>query len=123
MVSKAEEVSGVKFYEAQVALARQWIGDISDSTSDAPTKVAIKKPEASGEGMIISGDTKTEIEEIEMPATVEQAKQIVERFERGAASLRGDEAVSDSVTQHMLNDRTSLLEEKWLGTEEEEKDA
>lgn len=118
-----EESSGVQFHEAQVALSRQWIGNVNDGSGDAPTKVAIKKPEATGEGVVIASGAATTIEEVEMPATVEQAREIVERFERGADSVRGDEAVSDSVAQHMLSDRTSLLDERWLGTQEEEKNA
>ena len=123
LISKMEAASGVKFHEAQVALARLWIGNTNDGSEDVPTKVAIKKPEASGEGMVISKDTKTEIEEVEMPATVEEARNIIERFERGAEGLRGDEVVSDSVAHHMLSGQASLENEVWLGTEEEEKAA
>ena len=46
----------------------------------------------------------------------------LERFEAAAREVRGDEDVADNVAQHMLHDRTSLLEEKWLGSEQEELD-
>jgi phospholipase D1/2 len=118
-----EEASGVTFHQAQVALSRQWIGDVSESSRDQPTKVKIKKPTETGEGIVVSDKTKTDIEEVEMPPTMEDARKIVEQFESGAASVRGDAEVSDSVAQHMLNDRTSLMDERWLGTEEEEKNA
>jgi phospholipase D1/2 len=48
---------------------------------------------------------------------------VVETFERAARSIRSDDAVSDSVSQHMLADKTSLFDENWLGSEQEELDA
>jgi len=30
-------------------------------------------------------------------------------------NIRGDEEVADTVSQHMLNDKTGLMDEKWLG--------
>ncbi|EJC99464.1 phospholipase D [Fomitiporia mediterranea MF3/22] len=118
-ISQMEQRSGVSFYQAQVALARQWIGQPM-SGEKAQDKVIIKKPEPTGEGMVLSEKTETKTEEVPLPATEEDARQIIERFEYGAYDVRGDEEVSDTVSQHMLNDRTSLLDEKWLGTEDEE---
>jgi phospholipase D1/2 len=117
-----EANSGVKFEEAQVALARQWLGDHPyPSGVDPIKKVSIKQPQPTGEGIFetigreIKGDT------FNLPASEEEARQTIERFERGA--YRNDDEVADSVSQHMLNDKTGLLEEKWLGTEEEERNA
>ena len=49
-----------------------------------------------------------------------RAREIIKKFERGAENVRGDEEVSDTVSQHMLEDKTGLFDEKWLGTPEEE---
>jgi phospholipase D1/2 len=117
-----EANSGVKFEAAQVALARQWLGDHPYASGVDPIKkVSIKEPQPTGEGIFetigreIKGDT------FNLPASEEEARQTIERFERGA--YRNDDEVADSVSQHMLNDKTGLLEEKWLGTEEEERNA
>ncbi|KAI5116806.1 hypothetical protein M0805_009483 [Coniferiporia weirii] len=120
-IADMEQNSGVSFHEAQVALARQWIGT---PFPDVPTqdKVFIQVPKPSGEGVVVTDDTEVKSEEVPLPRTVDDARRIIERFESGANNLRGDEDVADTVSQHMLNDRTSLLEEKWLGTEQEELD-
>lgn len=84
------------------------------------TEAKFQIPEPNNEGVVLSEKTPAKIESIRIPPTEEEARQIVKRFEHGADTLRGDEDVADSVAQHMLHDRTSLLEEKWLGSEEEE---
>jgi len=86
-------------------------------------KVAINIPEPTGEGVVVTQDTKAKIDEVDVPETEEQACEIIETFQSGADGLRGDDPVADTVTQHMLSDSTSLLEEKWLGTEGEERNA
>lgn len=111
-----------------VALARQWIGE---SRPSDPTNVTVILPTetlatdpilSSGKG---SGKKKEEpkTETFALPTTVENAREIIATFENGAKGLRSDELVSDNVVQHMLGDRTSLWDEKWLGTEDEEKNA
>ena len=116
-----EQNSGVSFHEAQVALARQWIGQPFPGVK-VQDKVYIKKPPTTGEALT-EDKSKVEVEEIPLPETEDDARQIVERFERGADDIRGDEDVADTVSQHMLQDRTALFDEKWLGTETEERDA
>jgi phospholipase D1/2 len=118
-----EENSGVKFHEAQVALARQWVGDITDNNknSDVPTTVLISKPQETTEGITISEKTNVQTETLPLPGTETEARQIIERFERGAT--RSDLHVSDNVVQHMMSDRTPLESEQWEGTEEEELNA
>lgn len=116
-----EENSGVTFNQAQVALARQWVGDSFVVGEKAQETVTLKVPDATSEGISISSDTKEKVEVVRLPQSEQEARDIIERFQHGADSLRGDEDVADTVTQHMLNDRTSLLDEKWLGTPEEEK--
>ncbi|PAV14831.1 phospholipase D nuclease [Pyrrhoderma noxium] len=120
-IGQMEQNSGVSFHEAQVALARQWIGQPFPGVK-VQDKVYIKKPPTTGEALT-EDKSKVEVEEIPLPATEDDARQIVERFERGADDIRGDEDVADTVSQHMLQDRTALFDEKWLGTETEERDA
>lgn len=116
-----EENSGVKFQEAHVALGRQWVGDIEDP--DAPKNMTVVLPSSVTTTEKSVQGTKNELktETVTLPGTVAEARDIIERFESGARGLRSDKPVSDNVAQHMLNDRTGLLDEGWLGTEEEEK--
>lgn len=116
-IHQSEERSGVKFHEAQIALSRKWIdGDMLTSQKT----VQIKIPKETSEGLVHSDKTEQDIQEFPIPESDEQAEETIRRFEDGAKSVRGDEDVSDNVVQHMLQDRTSLLDEEWLGTEEEE---
>jgi hypothetical protein len=122
-ISKMEANSGVKFHEAQIALAREWIGDQADAGGVDPiTEVNIKIPQATGEG-IVETKAADKVEKVKLPASAEEARRLIARFERGADNIRGDEEVADTVSQHMLNDKTGLMDEKWLGTEDEERDA
>lgn len=111
-----EQRSGVTFHQAQVALAKQWLG-----TPDiwVQSTVSIKTPGPTTEGIVIE-KTKTKIEEMEYPKTEEEARQIIEKFEAGAIGERLDDLVSDSVAHHALMDKTGLQQEKWLGSEQEE---
>ena len=118
-----EENSGIKFQQAMVALARQWVGQEDDGQ---PQTVSIVVPDetiatATSEGTGTKNPLKTET--YPLPQSVDEARAIIERFEHGADALRSDEDVADNVVQHMLADKTSLLDEKWLGTEEEERNA
>ena len=117
-----EENSGVSFLQAQAALAKQWLGQPYPDAKD-PTKVFIKKPSTTGEALVVTDKSNEKGEEVTMPATEDEARQIIERFQSGAEGVRGDDEVADTVAQHMLCDRTSLLQEKWLGSEQEEKDS
>ncbi|KAG6867831.1 hypothetical protein C0993_010533 [Termitomyces sp. T159_Od127] len=119
-ISKMEQNSGVKFHEAQVALARQWIGQ--DSASNQK-EVTLAIPEATNEALVQSEKTPIRTETVPIPQSSEEAREIVRKFESGAEGLRGDQEVSDTVAQHMLCDRTELIDEKWFGTEEEELNA
>jgi phospholipase D1/2 len=123
-ISKMEANSGVKFKEAQVALARLWMGpNANEDGVDPITEIFIKEPVPSGEGIVETEETKLKGDKVKLPASDEEARETVERFERGASNIRGDEEVADNVAQHRFNDSTRLLDEKWLGTPEEEKDA
>ena len=115
-----EANSGVSFNQAQVALARQWIGD--SANPDAPTEVAIKLPEPTSEGIVLSEKTEVKTEKYQMPRQYSEAVAVIERFESGANPLVGrrHDAVADTVGQHALQDETRLADEQWLGSEEEE---
>ena len=108
--------SGVQFSEAQVALARQWIGNQHTEQKE----VKIKVPKNTQEGQSLSENTESDILTVKFPDTVEEATAIIKKFEEGSREIRGDEEVADTVSQHMLQDKTSLFDEKWLGSEEEE---
>ncbi|KAL1743202.1 hypothetical protein HDZ31DRAFT_83591 [Schizophyllum fasciatum] len=116
LIKKMELNSGVQFSEAQVALARQWIGN----QHTEQTEVKIKVPKPTQEGQSLSENTEADVLSVRFPDTVEEATAIIEKFEAGSREIRGDEDVADTVSQHMLQDRTTLFDEKWLGSEEEE---
>lgn len=118
-----EQNSGIKFQHALVALAREWVGRAPDGDEEQ-TSVTIVVPDDSDTVAALEGTkNKLKTETYPLPRNVDEAREIIERFQHGADHLRSDEDVSDNVVQHMLNDRSSLLEEKWLGTEEEERNA
>jgi len=55
-----------------------------------------------------------------IPSDGEAALQAVEVFQHGSYGLQSNRAVSDNVAQHRLAANSSLLDEPWLGTEQEE---
>lgn len=119
-IEKAEKQSGVLFHEAQIALARSWMGD--SDLRNIPD-VLVQKASETKEGITVTDATEQKQERVKVPASSEEAKEIVQKFEDGAKAVRGDQEVSDSVAQHMLHDKTILADEKWLGSEEEERNA
>lgn len=121
LISQMEANSGVTFYEAQIALARQWEGP-RYTGNDAPKEVFIKVPQPAQEGMALS-QIKMKLEKVPLPASYDDAVNIVRTFEKGSDDIRGDEDVSDTVSQHRLQDRTRLSDEIWYGSEAEERDA
>jgi phospholipase D1/2 len=60
------------------------------------------------------------VEAVALPQTVEEARDILARFERGARPER-DEGVEDSAAGNVLRERAGLLDERWEGTPEEER--
>ncbi|KAF5392458.1 hypothetical protein D9757_002249 [Collybiopsis confluens] len=122
-LERIQSDSGVSFHQAQVALARQWLGPQAMGSDGGPVKITIKTPEVSKEGVVITEKTPVKEEAIAVPSTEKEAREIISTFERAAEAVRGDEEVSDNVVQHMLSDRTGLEQEKWLGSEQEELDA
>ncbi|KAF7797283.1 hypothetical protein EIP86_008478 [Pleurotus ostreatoroseus] len=135
-IERMEQNSDVKFPQAQVALARQWVGEaFSTATSNDSSETNLNADPLSTVSIVVpveSDATTASIEgaknplktmDFQLPATVKEARDIIVQFEHGAEGLRGDEDVSDNVNQHRMLDRTTLAEEKWLGTEEEERNA
>ncbi|KAJ7872003.1 hypothetical protein B0H14DRAFT_3439215 [Mycena olivaceomarginata] len=110
----------VKHHEAQIALARQWIGNDSDGSQK---EVTISLPVETKEGILHTDKTPLKTETVPIPESEDAARRVIEKFEAVAKAVRGDEDVADNVAQHMLHDRTSMLEEKWRGSEQEELDA
>jgi len=80
--------------------------------------VAIATPIATKDGLVEEGNSKT-VQEFKYPETEEEADEIIRKFE--AASTRSDDLVSGSIAHHAMKDSTDLFSEKWLGTEEEER--
>jgi len=118
-IKQMEQNSGVKFHEAQVALSRQWVAGDSLTTQK---EIVVVIPQE--ENLLPAGQPQgAATEKIPIPVDDEAARRVVERFEAGATNLRSDEDVSDTVSQHMLADKTSLFDENWLGTEQEELNA
>jgi len=124
-IKQMEETSNTTFHQAQIAQARLWIGDDGFWHQE---KVQIKAPEPNagldqgGMGVTEKGkEVQKTVEAVDMPATTDEAREIVKRFEAGAA--RGDEGVADTVGQHAFMDGTGLKDERWLGTEQEERDS
>lgn len=74
---------------------------------------------ATSSGLIEEGKASKTVE-LKYPETEEEAERILSSFEKAAG--RDDDTVSDTVGQHAMKDSTSLHDEKWLGTEEEERD-
>jgi phospholipase D1/2 len=74
-----------------------------------------------GGGLQMEGDAKksdVKAKTLPLPQNRQEAKSIVDRFENAAKGTPGD--VSDNVGQHAMKAPGSLLQEPWLGTEEEE---
>ena len=117
-----EANSGVTFTQAQVALAREWVaGD--DLTNQKEVTVSFPQEDV---GLVPAdtskpGSAPPKTITVPIPATEQEAREVVRRFENAAG--RSDAGVSDNVVQHMMADKTSLLDERWLGTEEEELNA
>jgi phospholipase D1/2 len=119
-----EQNSGVSYYQAQVALSRQWLGTIlPQDEQGVGVRMAIPQANTRDEKSLGAVEAKHSItiKEYPLPKTEDDAKKEIARFEAGAP--RSDKDVSDTIGQHAQIDITSLKSEKWLGTEQEEKDA
>ncbi|KIY47816.1 phospholipase D/nuclease [Fistulina hepatica ATCC 64428] len=118
LIKQMEQNSGVRFYEAQVALAKQYIGA---DPNQKDVKLRVPKSEASGPALDAKEDKKdVDVLTIPLPETEEEAREVVSRFEHGSDAIRDDENVSDAVGQHAMLDSTALQDELWVAPPEEE---
>lgn len=118
---------------------------VGDEKADT-VNIRIPMDEKSELNQMESTEGGKKIQSVKMPESTQAAKELIERsvhrreirpsmsvqnwcltvplfssrFEAG--STRPDEEVSDNVGQHALNAKTGLHEERWLGTEQEERD-
>lgn len=109
-------------YEAQVAQAREWIGDGLQGESTRELKIFEVKGNVGG-GLQLEGEAKkndAKVRTLPLPQDCQQAKRIVDCFENAAKDVLGNFRVSDNVGQHAMRAPGSLLDEQWFGTEEEE---
>jgi len=114
--------SGKTFFQAQIAQARLFIGDDTEWHQDSIKINApgTYNPDTKGDLGTTSKDSAQAIETVPFPPSAQAALQTVKQFESGAS--RSDDDVSDYVSQHALEDTTTLASEKWLGSEQEERD-
>lgn len=119
LIAQMEEFSGVTFHAAQIALARQWVGK-NFFGKDVPREVYVKVPQEAKTGVVVAEESSVKKDKVPLPESIEAARQVIARFESGAQNLRSDEMVADSVSHHALQGRRSLLNETWVGSEEEE---
>jgi phospholipase D1/2 len=126
-----EKQSGITFDQAEVALARQWLGHDDLEEVPIPSVLQVKSPTALQSSSLsmrmfsgfmednqgTGGDT-VETTDIPVPKSYEEATTVVERFERAAP--RSDTMVADTVGQHVQLDKTALADEVWVGTSTEE---
>jgi phospholipase D1/2 len=118
-----EESSGVKFHNAQVALARQWLGHPTARAGEVILpEVEIQVPQETTAMVSTAQEPSVKTERVKLPADEHEARAIIERFEAAArvGELAQAHNVSDNVVQHMMSDTTHLDQEQWFGTEEEE---
>lgn len=122
-IGEMEKKSGVTFEDAQVALARQWLGP-DDEAKEYTVKIKTVQPEnveatSTNMGKNDPLSTKDMVKDVKVPATVQQAVDIIKQFE--SAADRSDDRVADTISQHVQKDKTSLEDEQWLGSDVEEK--
>lgn len=85
-----EANSGVKFEQAQVALARQWMGDQADQPSgvDPIKEVFLKASAPIPEGIVELGKaTEVELLKVPLPQSAEETRETVAKFESGAERI------------------------------------
>lgn len=113
----------MNFYEAQVAQAREWIGDGWQDGCTRELKILEVQGNVGG-GLQLEGDAKksdVKVKSLPLPQDRQGAKRIVDGFENSAKDVLGNFRVSDNVGHHAMKGAGNLLEERWFGTEEEER--
>ena len=82
---------------------------------NVPLEVYIKVPQEAKTRITITAKT----HRVPLPMSVETAREVIARFELGVLNLQLDEMMADLVAHHPLHGRQSLLDEAWIGLEEE----
>ena len=122
-IDTIEKYSGVTFVEAQISLAKQWI---AGDTITIQKEIVLGIPQERDIFVAQDDDKlkpKPATTKAPIPSDGEAALQAVEMFQHSAYGLQSNNAVSDNVAQHRLATKSSLLDEPWLGTEQEELDS
>ncbi|KAL7424937.1 hypothetical protein Q5752_000624 [Cryptotrichosporon argae] len=114
-IKRMEERSGVSFHEAQIALAKIYMGD---NVKEGYNTVTIEQAHDAHTNADETGKKGSAQTQVKLPQTVEEAKEIIQRFQNGAE--KSDEHISDNIGQHAMLDKTSIFDEKWDGTDDEE---
>ncbi|KAK0566182.1 hypothetical protein OC844_000851 [Tilletia horrida] len=118
MLAEMEQRSGISFHQVQVALARIYAGD----GYKPGQKIKIKNPATDVEKTDENGKKlPIVVAEVELPATVEEAEDLIRRFQDAAP--RDDREVRDSVAHCLLHGQPSIVDEVWKGSAEHEKAA
>jgi phospholipase D1/2 len=83
LAAQSDQQSGVTFHEAQVALAKVYVG--SDDVKGGLNEVVnIEKPHDERTSVDQIGKKDTVEKAVRLPKTVEEAKDIIKRFQDGA---------------------------------------
>lgn len=112
----------MSFYEAQVAQAREWIGDGWQDGAIRELKILEVKGNVGG-GLQLEGDAKksdVKVKTLPLPRDRQKAKITVDSFENTAKDVLNGFRVSDNVGHHAMKGAGCLSEEQWFGTEDEE---
>ncbi|KAE8226465.1 hypothetical protein CF319_g941 [Tilletia indica] len=118
MLAQMEQNSGVSFHVAQAALARIYAGDAYTPGQTVKIKnpaTDVAKVDENGKKLPIV------IAEVKLPETIEEARDIVRRFEEAAP--RDDLEVKDSIAHCLLHNQPSIVDQVWKGSAEDEKAA
>ncbi|KAG8686746.1 hypothetical protein FRC11_008434 [Ceratobasidium sp. 423] len=123
LINRMEQNSGISYHQARVAQARLRGGD---DGFQHQVKVLIQDPQsdfgmAQSETATTGSVTRTTAKEEDFPPSSKEAAEVVERLESGA--IGEGLCVADNVGQHVLAGQTGLKDEKWYGTEQEERDS
>ncbi|KAH9940163.1 phospholipase D/nuclease [Epithele typhae] len=122
-MKQIEERSGVTFHQVNVALGKLWVGHGQNVEDPKEASVAVPTGKILAEQSTSGKKPELKTETFPLPASIDEARETIDKWRRAARELRSDDRVSDNVVQHMLEDRTDLQQELWLGTEEEERNA
>ncbi|KAI9633008.1 uncharacterized protein MKK02DRAFT_40389 [Dioszegia hungarica] len=120
LIKEMEKKSGVSFHQAQVALAKVYVGADDVKGGGDHEVVNIEQPHDSATGADQIGKKDTVEKAVPLPATLEEAEELIKRFQAGGGNV--DPKVSDNICQHALQTGKKPIDEHWDGTEQEELD-